>query len=78
MQALEIMRTVILLSREQYEYMAIDLGGSKMGDNNYIVCNNDLCKYYGTHGKCKYWKTGNCVEIEVENGVSICKSFEAD
>jgi hypothetical protein len=49
-----------------------------MGDNNYIVCNNDACKYWATHGKCRYWRTGNCVEICVEDGKSVCKSFEED
>lgn len=48
-----------------------------MGDNNYIVCINDYCKYW-SNGKCRYYKTGHCVEIVHFKGMPICNSFEKD
>ena len=46
------------------------------GDNNYIVCYNDDCKYWRADGKCKYYETGNCIEIVNINGMPVCDSFE--
>ena len=46
------------------------------GDNNYIVCYNDDCKYWRTDGKCEYYKTGNCIEIVHINGMPVCDCFE--
>ena len=46
------------------------------GDNNYIICYNDDCKYWRIDGKCKYYETGNCVEIVHIHGMPVCDSFE--
>ena len=45
-----------------------------MGDLNYIICYNDLCKYH-SNGKCRYYQTGNCVEIDIKNANPVCISY---
>ena len=59
-------------------YIQLVKGGVSMehGDNNYIVCYNDDCKYWRVDGKCKYYETGNCIEIVHINGMPVCDSFE--